>query len=130
MSAAREEKEAYAKDAKGTKREKPAGPKAIKGTKIASYIGPYARAAYGTLKGMDGSPEIPLDTEYEVSTRAFHWSEDELKYEIMSPKLDDPTVGRGTIGGSNVISAVSVGALRDLGYLVDMSAAQALPHPD
>ncbi|MDR6859866.1 hypothetical protein [Variovorax guangxiensis] len=114
-----------AKDAKA----KAAGPVAVKGTKVAMYIGQHARAGYGTVKGVSGSPKIPLDTEYMDSTRAFHWSEEELRYEIMSTRLDDPKVGRGKIGGSNVISAVSVGALEDLGYVVNMSAAQALSLP-
>ncbi|MEJ8809753.1 hypothetical protein WKW77_01650 [Variovorax ureilyticus] len=98
----------------------------MKRSKVAMYIGQHARDAYGLVKG-GGSPEVPLDTEYVGSTRAFHWSEDELKHEIMSPRLDDPTVGVGTVGGSNVISAVSAGALADLRYIVDMSGAQPLP---
>ncbi|MBB3176212.1 hypothetical protein [Variovorax sp. Sphag1AA] len=98
-----------------------------KRSKVAMYIGPNARAAYGQVKGVGGSPEVPLDTEYAGSTRAFHWSEEDLKYEIMSSRLDDPTVGVGAVGGSNVISAVSAGALADLGYVVDMSGAQPLP---
>lgn len=119
---ARDAATAAANDAKA----KAAGPVAVKGTKVAVYTGPYACEAYGVVKGVGDSPEIPLDTEYMGSTRAFHWSEDDLQYEIMSTKLDDPTAGLGMIGGSNVISAVSVGALKDLGYVVDMSAAQAL----
>lgn len=88
------------------------------------YVGKYAREANARLRklALDAPPPIPLDKD--PGMKSFHWSEDALMYEIMSPVLNPHVVGRG-----NVISAVSVGALQDLGYVVDALAAEPLPAP-
>ncbi len=93
----------------------------------AFYVGLYACTAYAKVKELSGRPDIPLDKEYLGSTPAYHWSEQQLPQEIMSPVLDDPTIAVNAMGGSNVISDVSVGALLDLGYEVNPTAAQPLP---
>lgn len=102
-----------------------------KGAKTrAGYIGQSACRAYAALKGLPSSghpPEIPLDAEQQGTTPAYHWGEDVLPFEIMSSSLDTPTAATIAGGGSNVISTVSVGALQDLGYVVDMGAAEPLP---
>lgn len=88
------------------------------------YVGKYACEANAELRNLalDAPPPIPLDKD--AGMKSFHWSEDALMYEIMSPVLNPHVVGRG-----NVISAVSVGALQDLGYVVDTLAAEPLPPP-
>lgn len=91
----------------------------------AVYVGKNAREAYAKLRpGAPGAaaPSIAIDVEEPGTTRAFHWSEADLQYEIMSTELDLPMVGAG-----NAISTVSVGALQDLGYVVDMGAAEPMP---
>ncbi|MDM0068974.1 hypothetical protein [Variovorax sp. J31P207] len=95
------------------------------------YVGPHACQAYAGLMGWSytGSPPgIPLDPEQTGTTSAYHWGEVELPFEMMSSTLDTPTVATlAGGGGSNIISKVSVGALQDLGYVVDMLAAEPLP---
>lgn len=88
------------------------------------YVGKYACKAYAGLRKLapGAAPAIALDVEKVGTTKAFHWSEDDLRYEIMSTDLDHSVVGAG-----NAISAISVGALKDLGYLVNMDAAEPLP---
>ena len=90
-----------------------------------AYVGRHAVEAYAALrKGATAKPpsSIALDLAEQEGTRSFHWSETDLTHEIMSTSLDAPTVATG----SNAISAVSVGALQDLGYLVDPRAAERL----
>jgi hypothetical protein len=93
------------------------------------YTGAAACQEYAGIKGQPAGTtlEIPLDTEADGTTKAYHWSEKALQFEIMSTQLDMPTAGGQPGAGSNVISRVSVGALQDLGYLVNMAAAQPLP---
>ena len=62
---------------------------------------------------------------------AFHWDETALPLDIMSTHLDQPRVGDASdasaLGGINVISPVSAGALADLGYVVKLSRAMRIP---
>lgn len=94
------------------------------------YVGTHGCRAYAQLlrPGSQQAVEIPLQAEPGRSTRAHHFDEAALPQEIMSTALDQPQVGRG--GGANagtglinVVSAVSAGALQDLGYVVDASRA-------
>ncbi len=87
------------------------------------YVGQHACQAYAAFRNGASFPGIALDMARQEGTRSFHWSEDDLTHEIMSTKLDAPSVGTG----SNAISTISIGALQDLGYLVDMGAAEPLP---
>lgn len=107
------------------------------------YTGQYGCEAYAQLLGLpDGSQEnVPLKkVDDGKSTPAFHWDEEALEKDIMSTLLDQP----GVAGSSrrrpndspanriNVISIVSAGALKDLGYVVDLSKAmntRAVRHP-
>lgn len=90
------------------------------------YIGAAACRAYAGLLGRPyDSVEIPLDTEYDRTTKAYHWSEEKLRLEIMSASLDAPGANSDT-SGISVISAVSIGALQDLGYVVEPRAARPL----
>lgn len=105
----------------------PVPPLLYKSASPPSYVGPNACQAYAELKNIAGSsgslPRIPLDVEQAGTTSAYHWSEKDLPFEIMSSTLDMPSVATG----SNVISKISVGALKDLGYLVEMGAAESWP---
>jgi hypothetical protein len=110
------------------------------------YVGDYGRKAYSELLGLKpGSVEdVPLQkVEDGKSTPAFHWDERALEKDVMSTLLDQP----GVAGSSklhpddspadriNVISIVSAGALKDLGYVVDSSKAmrtraERVPSPE
>lgn len=63
---------------------------------------------------------VPLETTPETSIGGGHWSETELGNEIMTPNLTD----------GYIISEVTIGAMADLGYEVDLSEADLeLPTP-
>jgi hypothetical protein len=99
------------------------------------YVGQNAAGAYAAvLKEPIGTRHpIPIDRTGSY----YHWSEKALPMEIMSKDLDPPRTKplrkptalgsrpNNMIGlGANVISAVSVGALKDLGYVVNTNAAE------
>lgn len=101
------------------------------------YIGKYGREAYGELLGLKPGlgRNVPLQkVDDKKSTPAFHWDEEALEKDVMSTLLDQP----GVAGSSkrrpqdspadriNVISIVSAGALKDLGYIVDSSKAMTI----
>lgn len=87
------------------------------------YTGVYGRSAYADLLDAGQPPAgVPLQAEVLNTTQAFHWDEFALPKEIMSTQLDQPG-GAGPGGMINVISTVSAGALKDLGYDVDMRQA-------
>ena len=101
------------------------------------YIGTQGCRAYAELlrAGSQQAVEIPLQAEPGGTTRAHHFDEAALPREIMSTALDQPRVGRAGHGGGadmgmgliNVVSTVSAGALKDLGYVVDASRALRTP---
>lgn len=98
------------------------------------YIGTQGCRAYAELlrPGSQQGVEIPLQAEPGGTTRAHHFDEAALPQEIMSTALDQPHTGRGGLASTamgliNVVSTVSAGALKDLGYVVDMSRALRTP---
>jgi len=105
----------------------------------ARYLGTNGCRAYAELLGraFGASVEVPLQTEPGGTTPAYHWDERALPLEIMSTELDQPGHVApdalrhiGTATATNVISPVSAGALKDLGYVVDLSKAQRVAaHP-
>ena len=81
----------------------------------AHFAGPQAIAAFNRAGGTDyQGAKVPIDRD------GFHWHRSVLSGELMS--------GRG---GSDALSAITLGALSDLGYTVDFSAADPyeLPPP-
>lgn len=81
------------------------------------YQGAAAMAAYGE---MGGSEFVPLENTGGPGTRDVHWRETTFRAELMTGFIN---------GGVNALSRLTIGALRDLGYLVDVRAAEpyALP---
>lgn len=73
-----------------------------------NYIGANALEAYRDLTGKPGLTFVP------VEPGSGHFSESVLGNEILTP----------TIGRTSFISAVSIGALADLGYVVDYTHAE------
>jgi len=75
------------------------------------YVGPAANAAYQQLGGQG---LIPIESEGGFGTALAHWSEDVFLDEVMTGYSDPPP---------SPLSTMTVGALADLGYGVDLSAA-------
>jgi hypothetical protein len=79
----------------------------------AAYIGAKAVAAYKNLGGSEDF--IPLETDGGDGTAYSHWDEDIFGREIMTGYLNS---------GENYLSAITIGAMEDLGYVVDYSVAE------
>jgi hypothetical protein len=83
------------------------------------YTGRVAMVEYGHLRG--GDPEtVPVENRGGEGSRGSHWRESKFGNELMS----------SAIGGvNNPISRVTVASLIDLGYQVDLDAAEAFALP-
>lgn len=83
------------------------------------FTGPAAVEEYQAL---GGAGDVPLETEGGTGTALGHWSEAEFDRELMTGFAERP-------GTEQPLSRVSVASLADLGYAVDLSAADdyALP---
>ncbi|NJM47733.1 MAG: hypothetical protein HC860_17505 [Alkalinema sp. RU_4_3] len=77
----------------------------------------YAGWVYGALTGQNTAAAIPLD-RLSLS----HWDEDLLDTEMMTPISE-------LLGVATPVSALSLAALRDLGWQVNMGAAEAYGLP-
>ena len=78
------------------------------------FRGPSAMGAFGGLAPVEvTSLLVPLENTGGIGTRVSHWRESVFKSELMT----------GFIDSSNPLSAVTAGAMRDLGYQVDDRAA-------
>lgn len=76
------------------------------------YIGEHGDEAYRRLGGLRA--KLPIETGGGSGTVGSHFSEDEFNDELMT----------GFENGRNAISGVTLGALKDLGYDVDLSKAE------
>ena len=90
------------------------------GTANPTFTGPAARREYGALRG-GGPKRVPVENTGGEGTRDAHWRESIFRNELMSGFIAEP---------SNPISRLTVGSLQDLGYAVDMNAAEAYTLPD
>lgn len=88
------------------------------------FVGPTAMAEYGWLVGgPDGAPvPVPVENHGGSGTFGAHWRESVFDAELMTGFVDP---------GGNPMSRVTVGSLADLGYDVDLAAADpyTLPSP-
>lgn len=94
------------------------------GTFDPSFTGPAAESAFDALGGTAHlSDGVPLENTGGQGTAGSHWREDNLTNELMTGFLDG--------GVPNPLSRLSVAALEDIGYEVDLSRADAysLPMP-
>jgi hypothetical protein len=79
------------------------------------FTGVKAKTEYGILKGTGGAVDVPVENTGGLGTRDSHWRESVFKKELMT----------GIIGGrNNPLSRLTVASLADMGYVVDMSAAE------
>lgn len=82
------------------------------GTGFPSFLGPVARGAWNAIGG-DGT-SVPVEGGGGPGTVDSHWSESVFGNELMTGFLSP---------ASNPLSAITVGSLADLGYGVDLAAA-------
>jgi hypothetical protein len=87
-----------------------------------NYIGAYALAEYRTIAGNPSAASVPVEKGGGSGTAGAHWDEATFNTELMTGYAEAAGIGMP-------ISKITVGALRDLGYTVNYSAADfyALP---
>lgn len=89
------------------------------GTSNPLYVGTQGLAAYRAIFG-NNATGVPLENGGGSGTRDAHWRESSFNNEIMTGYINS---------GSNPISRITVGALADLGYSVNMTRADAYTRP-
>jgi hypothetical protein len=89
------------------------------GTASSRFTGPLAKAAWSTL-GRSG--DVPLETAFGAGTNDSHWVEAVFDNELMTGIIDGVRPG-------NPLSELSIASLADMGYRVDLSAADAYALP-
>ena len=88
------------------------------GTGYPSFVGPVARGAWNAIGG-DGNA-VPVEGGGGPGTADGHWSEAILGDELMTGYIS---------GAVNPLSAVTIGSLADLGYGVNLGAADLFGVP-
>ncbi len=84
------------------------------------YIGIHALAAYQTLSKLTTATSIPIETNGGSGTAGVHWDDLTFGSELMTGY---------TSNGVMPLSAMTIGALEDLGYSVDYSKADSYSMP-
>ena len=85
-----------------------------------TFAGSLAMKEYGALRGTAMLP-VPVENTGGAGTRNSHWREAVFRNELMSGFIAGP---------GNPLSRVTVASLEDLGYQVDMNAAEAYALPN
>ncbi|MEV6204495.1 leishmanolysin-related zinc metalloendopeptidase [Streptomyces sp. NPDC051771] len=85
-----------------------------------TYVGTAGMKEFGTLVGEPPGP-VPVANVGGLGSAGSHWRESVFDNELMSPNID---------GNDNPLSRLTVASLQDLGYTVDLDAAEpyALPN--
>jgi hypothetical protein len=91
------------------------------GTANPTFAGAGAIAEYRMLRGRGGRRRVPVENTGGPGTRDGHWRETVFRNELMSGFIADP---------GNPMSRVTVASLADMGYRVDLDAAEAYVLPD
>ena len=90
------------------------------GTSNPTFRGTHAMAEYGRLRGGGAAP-VPVENQGGLGTRDAHWRETVFRSELMT----------GYVGAAgNPLSRLTVASLMDLGYTVDLEAAEAYGLPN
>jgi hypothetical protein len=87
----------------------------------AEYTGPNALAEYRTLTGNPNAAFVPVETDGGPGTAFGHWDEEIFDNELMTGFLNS--------GVPNPISRMTIGALKDFGYGVNLAAADPYTLP-
>ena len=90
------------------------------GTANPTFKGSNAKREYGVLKGI-GPTAVPVENIGGAGTRDSHWRESVFKNELMSGFIAAP---------GNPMSRMTVASLQDLGYVVNMNAAEPYGLPN
>jgi hypothetical protein len=77
------------------------------------YLGPTGMAEYSALGASDAASGVPVENTGGSGTRGSHWRESVFHTELMT----------GWADGAMQMSRVTVGALKDFGYDVDLTKA-------
>ncbi len=92
------------------------------GTANPTFDGKTAKQEYRALRGAGGGlKRVPLENTGGPGTAGSHWRETIFRNELMSGFIAP---------GSNPLSRVTVGSLQDVGYAVDLDAAEPFSLPD
>ncbi|MCU7549891.1 hypothetical protein OCK74_12235 [Chitinophagaceae bacterium LB-8] len=90
------------------------------GTSNPTFIGPNAMREFGVLRG-SRPKAVPVENTGGPGTADSHWRETVFRNELMT----------GFVGAAgNPLSRMTVGSLEDIGYVVDMNAAEAYGLPN
>jgi Leishmanolysin len=84
------------------------------------FTGAAAKKEYGVLKGSAPTP-VPVENSGGAGTKNSHWRETLFGNELMSGFIAAP---------NNPLSRLTVASLQDLGYVVDLNAAEPYALPD
>jgi hypothetical protein len=91
------------------------------GTQNPTFAGPGAVAEYQKLRGAGDRRQVPVENTGGPGTREGHWRESVFRNELMS----------GFIAATdNPLSRMTVASLADIGYQVDLDAAEPYQLPD
>lgn len=85
-----------------------------------SFTGVKAKKEYGVLKGT-GPARVPVENTGGPGTRDGHWRETIFRNELMSGFISAP---------NNPISRMTLASLEDMGYEVDLNAAEPYNLPN
>ena len=85
-----------------------------------TFTGTNAKKEYGTLKGT-GPAAVPVENTGGPGTKNSHWRETVFRNELMTGFVSGPP---------NPMSRLTVASLKDLGYVVDMTKAEAYALPN
>ena len=88
------------------------------GTSNPTFIGPRATAEYNRIYGTSAAG-VPVENGGGTGTRDAHWRETSLETELMT----------GYVDKDMALSRITVASLADLGYAVNMDAADAFQRP-
>jgi hypothetical protein len=85
-----------------------------------TFTGANAKKEYGTLRGT-GPTAVPVENTGGPGTANSHWRETVFRNELMTGFVAGPP---------NPMSRLTVASLKDLGYVVDMTKAEAYALPN
>jgi hypothetical protein len=86
-----------------------------------TFVGAGAMTEYRTLRQGAAAVPVPVENTGGPGTRGGHWREAVFQHELMSGFIAGP---------DNPLSRVTVASLGDLGYTVDLTAAEPYELPD
>jgi len=91
-----------------------------KGSTNPTFVGHTAMKEYGDLRNQGPTP-VPVENTGGPGTADAHWRESVFHNELMT----------GFVGAAgNPLSRITAGSLQDLGYVIDMGAAEPYNLPD